>query len=169
MHFPATGDRDGKLTLSAYTKEKLRIFLAENGPIRMTITADLPESDSLRRWYEGALVPLVCFYQEGMDHRNSADRANVREWLKTEFNGDIVVIQGKAQRIARSTKGRAVLGPFIERVKDWLEENYAPPAEALDAKEWKTWRNTIYPTPGTPDTYIDYLAERGILRAKTSL
>ena len=30
-----------------------------------------------------------------MDHRNTDDCEKVREWLKQEFNGELVVINGK--------------------------------------------------------------------------
>ena len=114
----------------------------------------------------GAIVPLITFYQEGIDHRNNEDRRNVREWLKTEFNGTMVHIGGKMHVVGRSTSGREVLTPFVERVVDWLTENYAPPAEAMDPKKYKEWRDTIFPFGG-PDNYMDYLLEIGILRVQS--
>jgi hypothetical protein len=40
----------------------------------------------------------------------------VREWLKAEFNGELVVIDDKVHRIGKSTKGREALNAFLERV-----------------------------------------------------
>ncbi|MGA8902708.1 hypothetical protein [Bradyrhizobium sp.] len=131
--------------------------------MRFTMKPDLPESGRMRRYYEGAVVPLVAFYQEGMDHHDGEDRRKVREWLNQEFNGEMVNIDGKMQGVGRSTKGREHLQPFLERVLDWLNENYNPPSEALDPEKYKNWRDTIFPDGG-PTTYIDYLIETGILR-----
>jgi hypothetical protein len=86
----------------------------------------------------------------------------VREWLKAEFNGELVVIDHKVLGIGKSTKGREALNAFPERVIGWLIDNYAPPAEALDAKKFKVWRDTIFPT-GVEDNYIDYLKSIGTL------
>src|SRR5688572_7716093 len=120
MEFHCTGTPEGKLQFgSDYSREKFKEFLRIEGPVRLTIAADLPESSKLRRWYEGGVVPLLCFYQEGMDHRNGEDRRKMREWLKEEFNGEMVEVGGKVHRVAKSTKGRGVLNPFVERVIDW--------------------------------------------------
>jgi hypothetical protein len=81
---------------------------------------------------------------------------------KEEFNGEMVVICGKAYLIAKSTKGREALQAFLERVTVWLVENYSPSAEALNPESFKEWRDTIFPNCG-PDNYIDYLRECGIL------
>jgi hypothetical protein len=108
-------------------------------------------------------VPLLCFYDEKLDHRSNEDRQTMREVLKQEFNGQMVQIGGKMHVVGKSTKGRAILNPFVERVIDWLTENYAPPAEALDPEKYKEWRDTIFPDGG-PDNYIDYLQEVGLLR-----
>lgn len=158
-----TGEADGRITLGPIIKADFRQYLKDNGPCEIKICAVLPESNKMRRWYEGGLVPLIAFYQEGMDHNKSEDRLKVREWLKMEFNGEMVEVAGKAQLIARSTKGRAVFNPFVERVQDWFLENYDPPLEAMDPKKWKHWRDTVFPYGG-PRTYIDYLIEIGVLK-----
>lgn len=168
MEWHGTGQPDGKVDFSDFTKADLKEFLRINGPVRMALTAILPESKKLRGWVEGALIPLVTFYQEGMSHRSSADCERVREWLKLEFNGTIVEVNGKAVRVAQSTKGKRALAAFAERVLDWMTENYAPPAEALDSEQYKVWRDTIYLIPGGPDNYLDHLVERGILKANNT-
>ena len=102
------------------------------------------------------MIPLITFYQEGMDHRSAEDRHRVREWCKEEFNGEMVELGGKVHRIAKTTKGRDQLQPFLERVLAWVMENYEPPPEALNPDGYKTWRDTVFPFGG-PDNYIDYL------------
>ena len=62
----------------------------------------------------------------------------MREWLKAESNGELVVNDDKVHRIGKSTKGREALNAFLERVIGWLIDGYAQPAEALDAKSSKS-------------------------------
>ena len=47
-------------------------------------------------------------------------------------------------------------------VVEWLVENYAPTAEALDPERYKVWRYTVFPDGG-PETYIEYLREVRLL------
>jgi hypothetical protein len=68
----------------------------------------------------------------------------VREWLKREFSGEIMMNGGTAHHIGRSTKGQDALQRFLERAMDWLVENYAPPQEALDPARYKVWRDTVF-------------------------
>ena len=163
MEFQCRGTEDGKIEFSPYGRAAFKDFLTKNPGIRLKITAELPESDKLRRYFEGALIPLIAFYQEGMDHRSSDDREKVREWLKEEFNGELVTIAGTVHRVGKTTKGRDALNGFVERVMDWLTDNYNPPKEAIDPKHFKTWRDTVFPFGG-PETHIDYLLEMGILK-----
>jgi hypothetical protein len=135
-----------------------RRYMAENPGIVLKITPVLPESGKQRRFLEGAVIPLVTFYQEGMDHHDGNDRHRVREWLKEELNGEMVELGGKVHRIAKTTKGRDQLQPFLERVLAWVMENYEPPPEALNPEAYRVWRDTIFPYGG-PDNYIDYLRD----------
>ena len=80
---------------------------------------------------------LLAYYQEGMSHRDPDDRARVREWLKEEHPGELVAIGGVVLKIGKSTKGREALTAFLERVMDWLIENYAPPQKAIDRETYK--------------------------------
>ncbi len=137
-------------------------YLAEHPGIVLRITPVLPESAKQRRYLEGAVIPLVTYYQEGMDHHSSDDRLKVREWLKAEFNSELVSIGGTVHPVAQSTRGREALGRFLERVVDWLVDNYQPPAEALEPQRYKVWDQTIRPDGG-PDNYIDYLVGQCIL------
>jgi len=107
MEFQCRGHADGTLEFGAYGRVQFKEFLRKNGPLRLHITPELPESGKLRRFYEGAVVPLIAFYQEGMDHRSGDDRRSIREWLKEEFNGEMVVIGGKTHIVGKTTKGRA--------------------------------------------------------------
>lgn len=77
MEFQCLGTSEGRLDFGPYGKQKFQQFLRERPGIRLVVTAQLPESGKLRRYYEGAIVPLVTFYQEGMDHRSAEDRVAV--------------------------------------------------------------------------------------------
>lgn len=153
--------KNGGIEMSDYTSKLFRDYLRKNEGMRLEITPLIPESNNMRRWYEGAIVGLVCFYQEGMDYRNWEDRRKIREWLSTEFCGEIVMVNGKTHKVAKSTKGQ--LKAFTERVLDWLIENYAPPAEALMVDKYKYWRDELF---REHETYIDYLISLNILQKK---
>ncbi len=153
---------DGGLEFSDYTKASLKRYIKENPGMPFQLKPVFAESSRQRGWFEGALVPLVTFYQEGMDYRNSKDNEKVREWLKLEFLGEMVTVHNKVHKVAQSTSQKLNLG-FLERITDWLIENYAPPIEAMDAEKYKHWRDTIYPYGG-PEDYIGYLLELKIIK-----
>jgi hypothetical protein len=112
-------------------------YIKKNPDAPWKLEALITESKKQRGFFEGALVPLVAFYQEGMNHRKAEDLHLVREWLKLEFASEGVVVGGKLQRVAKSSKGRQALALLVERTVAWLEENYQPPVEALDGNSFK--------------------------------
>jgi hypothetical protein len=138
-------------------------FVKKNPNVPWKLTPVLPESNKQRRFFEGAIVPLIAWYQEGFDHRSSEDCRRVREWLKEEFNAEQIVIAGKVHRVGKSTRGRDALQPFLERVMEWLVENYAPPVESLDTENFRHWHDVVFPYGG-PDNYIDYLMSLNLLK-----
>lgn len=153
---------DGRLNFGENTQRWLKEFIKENPNMPFELKPIFPESIRQRGWFEGALVPLVTFYQEGMDYTNSKDNEKVREWLKIEFNGEFVRVGDVAHRVAQSTSQKLNLG-FLERITDWLLANYATPNEALDPKAYKHWHDSVFPYGG-PETYIGYLLELNILK-----
>ena len=118
---------NGGLNLGSRNTAIFDDFVKKNPNVPWKLSPVLPESSKQRRFFEGAVVPLVAWYQERLDHRSSEDCRRVREWLKEEFNAEQVTINGKPHRIGKSTRGRDALQPFLERVMDWLQENYSPP------------------------------------------
>lgn len=154
---------NGRISLgSLANKERVRQWAAKNEGARLEINPVLPESRKQRAWYFASLLPLWA-YLDGRDWRDPEVIAALHEVAKLEFNGEIIEMRGKAYKIGKSSKGPA-LKAFVERVQDWIIEQYAPPAEALDVAKWKKWRNEIYMIPGGPDTYLEYLEEIGILK-----
>ena len=89
----------GKMNMNEYTKKLFTDFLRDNEGMRIEIRPLLPESQRMRAYFEGAIVPFITFFQEEMNHRDHKDLHKVREWLKTEFNGDVVVMGGKQHRV----------------------------------------------------------------------
>jgi hypothetical protein len=137
-------------------------FVRKNPNVPWRLTPVLPESGKQRRYLEGCILPLITFYQDGLDHKKTDDVRKVRDWMKLEFNSEALVMSDTVHMVAKSTKGRDALQPFLERVVGWLVDNYAPPQEALDPEFFKEWRDTIFPVGG-PDNYIDYLKAQGII------
>lgn len=151
----------GGLEFSPFTKEKLRRYMAANHGMPFDIVPLVPESRNQRGWFEGAVIPLIAFYQEGMDHRDWEDLRRIREWVRAEFNSEVVTVNGRQSRVPMSTKGK-LNGGFLERVIAWIYENYDPPAEALSPEAYKRWRDTVF-SEGGADNYLDYLIERRVL------
>ncbi len=153
----------GKLNMNEYTKKMFIDFLRENEDMRVEIQSISPESSKMRGYFEGAIVPFITFHQEGMNHRDYKDLHKVREWLKTEFNGDVINLGGKNHRVTKSTKN--VLKGFIESCMDWMvEQGYK--TELLLPDEYKRWRDEIFPSGEItdPDNYIDFLVSIGKLK-----
>lgn len=152
-----------KLSFGPYVRAGLRETMKAypNAPFELKVI--LPESRKQRGFFEGGICRLIAYYQEGMDHRNYKDVNLVREWLKVEFNGELITIGSKVHRVAKSTKNELNKG-FLERITDYIIENYNPPLEAIDTSRYKYWRDRIYPNGG-PDTYIDYLIELNLLKS----
>jgi len=161
--FKGRTTKDGKgFVFSDFYRAKLKHYMRHNPNSPFEIKFILMESSRQRKWFEASLCPLIAFYQEGMDHRDPHDVKKAREWLKLEFNSELVAIGQKTHRIAMSTSKKLNTG-FLERCVDYLVENYAPPIEVLDTKKFKHWRDAIFPYGG-PDNYIDYLLSINILK-----
>jgi len=154
--------KEGGIGFGVYERAHLKEFILKNPNMPFELVPLLPESKKQRGFFEGAVVPLMTFYQEGMDHRSHKDRAIVREWLKLEFNGELITVGGKTHRIAKSTK-RELNSGFLERVIEYMVDNYAPPMESLSPAKFKDWRDRIFPYGGA-DNFIDYLQEIAILK-----
>lgn len=161
MNFQATLKSGGFDFGSEQNAQRFKEYARKNVGKRVDIKPYLPESDKMRRWFEGALIPLVTFYQENMDHRDAEDNRKVREWLKLEFNAEIVNLKGKAHKIPGSTKYKLNDG-LVEHILDWMGEN-GYQIEYTDPSLFKKWRDEVRGMTDGPDNYIDYLVETGKL------
>lgn len=156
------GKKDGGMEMTEEQRRSLRQFSKDNAGkrIRIELSPQTPESRKQRAFYHGAVIPLIAYFQEGMDYRNYEDLARLHEWLKIELNGEFIEIKGKAIKVGKSTtKGELVA--YVERVIEWMtEQGY--PVQLLNPIEYKYWDTKIFPYEG-PDTYIGYLIESGKL------
>src|ERR1700693_3496009 len=107
---------DGGLNFGDRGAALFRQYRKDNPGALLKITPVLPESSKQRGYLEGCIIALITHLQEGMDHRNADDCRNVRQWLKSEFNGTYLTLGGTVHKIGKSTKGREALNAFLERV-----------------------------------------------------
>ena len=156
MKWLAQGTKDGRLDFGDYNRRVIKDYLAKNGPVRIELNVLTPESGKMRNFFEGAVIPLITYFQEGMSHRNTEDRKIVREWVLREFNGEFRVIGGKSTKVAKTSKGELSQG-LTDRIIDWIEEQYGVDRfQVLDPAHFKKFRDEIYSTSEFV-TYIDYL------------
>lgn len=147
--------KNGKFAMRS-DREVFEKHLKKNPGMRYEITPLTPESIKQRRFFEGAVIPMIVFYQEGLDHRKPSDCRKVHEWVKEEFNPEFVTINGETKRVAGSTKGKLQEG-LLETVMDWMsDQGYK--VELLKPKDYLKWRDVVFPYGG-PDNFIDYLVE----------
>ncbi len=155
---------DGKLSLgSDYNRARFSEFLKKNPKIRLKIEPQTPESRHQRNFFEGAVIPLIVYYQEGWDYKDSNDCKAMREVLKNELWSEYRIIGGKSVKVGKSTKGELNRG-FLDAVLDWMtDQGYQ--TDVLVPKDYKKWKNEVYPFGG-PDNYIDYLVSINKLRPR---
>jgi hypothetical protein len=153
-----------KIVWGEYNSAHIRKHLKENTGMTYELKPRLPESKKQRAFYHGAIIPMIAYYQEGLDHHNHSHLETVHDWLKIELNGEIVPIDGKSHRVAQTTKGRLNNG-FLEEVTAWMDEQ-GYPTELLDPEKYKYWNEVLMVNGDVKDNYIDYLESLGKLTRK---
>lgn len=141
--------------MSDYSAARFRQDLKDNDGARYEIKRISAESRQQRKFYHGGVLTLWA-YLNGYDYRDS----DVLEWMheeaKREFNGKVVMRDGKPTKRGESTKGELSQG-YVDRIVDYLEENYGiDRMQVLDPEHFKDFRDRVY-MDGKFDTYIDYL------------
>lgn len=146
-----------------YQRDKFRQLLKENEGIRVKIELDTPESTNQRAFYHGAVLPLWA-YLDGKDYRDGDILNQLHEIAKREFNGEIIMIHGKPEKVGKSTKGLLRSG-YLERVIDYLVENYGiDQGLVLNPELYKKFRDEIYPFDTKYDTFIEYMKDLNLLK-----
>ena len=149
-----------ELDYGDYNSASIRDYIQKNPNSIFELKPLLPESNLVRRYYNGGLIPMFCFVS-GMDWKDSKVKDAAHELVKQEFNPGYFEWKGKKVKLGRSTKGRENLNALVERLSAYLLENGATP-ESLDPEKFKEWRDTIYPYGG-PENWIDYCLETFLL------
>ena len=142
---------------SETNRAKFKQFLLENKGIRLKIEPVTPESRGQRAFYHGAVIPLWA-YLDGKDYKDNLVLDQLHDIAKREFNGEVLVVYGKAYKVSKSTKGLLNKG-FLERVIDYLVENYGiDQGVVLNPNLYVKFRDEIYPYSNY-DTFIDYMED----------
>lgn len=162
MKWQARVRSDGGFDFGERT-EQLKAWLKKNAGARLELIHLLPESRKQRKFYHGAVLPLWA-YLNGHDYKDSDVLHWIHEYAKAEFNGEMVIFDGKPQKRGLSTKGK--LGVYVEKVIEYLVEQYAiDQREVLDPERYKYWRDVLFPSGDTAcDNYIDYLIAIKVLK-----
>src|SRR3990167_2055810 len=113
---------NGKLVLGDYNSAQLRDDLQKNPNARYRIERLSPESKAQRGFLHGAVYPLWAFLN-GWDWRNNNILGFLHGEAKKEFNGEMVVFDGKPSKRGKTTKG--VLNEYTNKIVDYLEDQYA--------------------------------------------
>ncbi len=147
---------------STFNAARFRQFAKDHVGLAVHIEPMTPESKKQRGFYHGAVCAMFAYFHEGLDHRSWRDIEKVHEWLKLEHNGEFMVMNGKSHLIPKSTAGQLNRG-YLERCIADLEENYGiDPAQVLNPKEYKYWKDVVFPNSG-PTNFIDYQIEKGLI------
>lgn len=163
MKFKCIAREDGGMEFSEYERAKFKTFLKENPGMRLQIEPMMPESKKQRGFYHGAVIVLWA-YLDGKDYRDGLVLDQLHEIAKQEFNGEVIVVNGKAHKVSKSTKGLLNKG-YLERVIDYLAENYGiDPGLALNPALYEKYRDEIYPFTDKYDTFIDYMRDLKIIK-----
>ena len=96
---------NGKLTFkSDWAREDFRKWCRENEGKFVILEPKEKISREKRGYFEGALVPAYCIWNEALDPFNPDHIEMVREMFKQEFNGVFIKgMWGKPRKIAKST------------------------------------------------------------------
>ncbi len=162
--FIVLAQRDGGIKMTDYQRATWRDTIKKNADRRIRIKIDpvVPESRKQRAFYHGAILPLWA-YLDGNDYKSSSLLESYHEVAKREFNPMALMIGGKKKIVGKTTKGDLNSG-FLERIVEYLEENYGiDPGKVLDTELYKKFRDRIN-IMNDYDTFIDYLREIKILK-----
>lgn len=128
--------RNGELQVSSKVKE----YLKEKEGTFFECEEDNRESDELRGYFEGAIVPTWFYLHPKSKWKSFSD---ARDSLKLEFNSGVGFDKhGVPIRVAKTTAmSRAKWRSFLERINEYFNENgmmqWWP-----DPEEYKRWRDS---------------------------
>jgi hypothetical protein len=146
-----------RFEIDEYWKGRIAFAVKANDgkPIRAIIETVTPESRQQRKYLHGCILPLLV-YLDGQDYRNDEILDYYFQFLKTEFTPELLKINGKIQTFGKSTKGSKALRNFIDRLQDFLHDEYGISYDnkAISTDAYKEWRDTL--AMNTNDDWISY-------------
>jgi len=147
---------NGKAGFTDYVKLSLQQDQKEHEGHIYQITRKSRESKRGRGFLHGGVYTLWA-YLDGKDYRDYKLIDWIHEEAKKEFNGEVLVFDGKRRLKGKTTKG--ILQEFTEKVIEHLEENYGiKREEVLNPDDYKWFIDKVYST-GEYDDYIQYLKD----------
>lgn len=145
-----------RIEVSEYHTRLLKQAVKDNNaPIRGIIQVLQAESSKQRKYLMGGLIPLLI-YLDGGDYKDNETCDRYFQVYKAEFFPEAVKINGKIHLFGQSTKGSKSLNRFIERVQDFISEQYgiSYSNEAINPEKYKEWRDTEMSL--STEDWIDY-------------
>lgn len=127
-----------KLTIPSEYNRLIIKDLVRNQKVRwFELTARIRSSRSQRGYLEGAIVPVYCYWQYGIDPRQPNEE-KVRDLFKLDFWYEIVKKRsGEPEKVMLSWRKQQA--EVLDKYTAWAQENGAPvPNEKL----YKLWRDT---------------------------
>lgn len=155
--------QSGKLQMhSRFARENFSKFLLKHDGCRIAFIPVIPESKKQRKFYHGAVLKLWA-YLNGWDYKDNEVLDFLHHEAKNEFNGEIVMLDGKQVKRGKSTKAELNKG-YLERVIDHLEEQYGiDRMVVLNPETYKDFVDRIYGYDKYDD-FIDYMLDIKLLK-----
>lgn len=152
---------NGKAKMTDYVKNSLLQDQKDHGGFTYQIKRLSAESRKGRGFLHGGVYSIWA-YLDGKDHRNNTILDWIHRYAKEEFNGEMIVFNGK--RLVKGKSTRGMLKEFTETVIAYIEENYGVDRlDVLNPEDYKYFMNEIY-SEGEYDDYIEYLKSRNKLK-----
>lgn len=141
--------KDGEFVFSSPLAKSRFMKLAEGKEVSLELMEK--PTDTMRKYFEGCLVPAFFYAHPRSAWENFAD---AREVLKLEFSPmtrQVVTLKGEVVKIPPSvaTLSKARFTSMVEAIVEWMLENGVP-SEVLDSDAYIRWRDTNFDDPVYP-------------------
>jgi len=144
----------GKAKMTDYVKNSLLQDQKDHEGFTYQIKRLSEESRKGRGFLHGGVYSIWA-YLDGKDYRDNSILDWIHKYAKEEFNGEMIVFNGKRLTQGKSTRG--MLKEFTETVISYIEESYGVDRlDVLNPEDYKHFMNEIY-SEGEYDDYIQYL------------
>jgi hypothetical protein len=127
-----------KLTIpSEYNRAVVKELVLKDKVTLFELNPRIRSSKNQRGYLEGAVIPVYCHWQYGLDPRKPDDIKRARDLFKLDFHYEIVKTKtGEPKKIPVSLRNEQA--HVLNKYTEWASENGAPiPNENL----YKLWRD----------------------------